>query len=376
MPKQFSSASEGRACAARPSLRLLLAVTAACVPALAASTAQAAAPEQLTLTGTTPKSSSLVPANSTTPLVFGGEEGVINNVVRFGTREALPISAVGNPGNEIGIYTNPECNGAPLETGTLEQLEETGVQVEVEADEATPLYADQTDLISSETSECSSPALTYYESSTVVTPPEEEPSGGGGGGPSGGEQQGGAVSANAPVAPRLHTVPAGRANNNAPRITGSAAGAGRVKIFTNSSCSGAPIANVSAAEFAGGIAAQVPDNSVTDFAGLSVASGKQSYCSPPATYIEDSLAPHTRITMGPGSKTRRHKAVFRFADTSGEAIGTHFKCKVDRHKWKSCHSPFKLRHLGFHSHVLRVRGTDQIGNREHKPAKRRFKVIH
>jgi hypothetical protein len=80
--------------------------------------------------------------------------------------------------------------------------------------------------------------------------------------------------------------------------------------------------------------------------------------------------------MGPGTKTRRHKAVFRFADTSEDPLGASFQCKVDHRSWKPCHSPFKLRHLHFHRYVLRVRGIDAIGNAEAKPAKRTFKVIH
>ena len=130
-------------------------------------------------------------------------------------------------------------------------------------------------------------------------------------------------------------------------LTGSALGADNVKIFTNSSCSGAPLDTVSVKELTTGVEVHVADNSTTNFAGISIANGKQSFCSPPATYIEDSTPPHVRITMGPGTKTRRHKAVFRFADTSGDPAGAQFTCKVDHGKWKTCHSPLKLRHLGF-----------------------------
>jgi hypothetical protein len=80
--------------------------------------------------------------------------------------------------------------------------------------------------------------------------------------------------------------------------------------------------------------------------------------------------------MAPGVKTRRRKAVFRFADTTEDPPGTNFLCKVDHHKWKPCSSPFKLRHLGFKRHLVRVKGIDAAGNAEAKGAKRRFKVIH
>jgi hypothetical protein len=115
---------------------------------------------------------------------------------------------------------------------------------------------------------------------------------------------------------------------------------------------------------------------VTDFAAISSANGKQSFCSTPATYIEDSTPPHVRITMGPGVKTRRHKAVFRFADTGEEPIGTSFRCRVNHGKWKACHSPFKLKHLHFRRYVLSVSAMDEVGNTEARPVKRSFKVIH
>src|SRR6185295_19615429 len=107
-------------------------------------------------------------------------------------------------------------------------------------------------------------------------------------GPSGEGSQGSGSSSNAPAPPRLHTVPGGRANNNTPSIVGAAPGASQVKIFSNSGCAGAPIATVSPAELSAGVPERVPDNSVTDFAAISIAKGKLSFCSTAATYIEDS----------------------------------------------------------------------------------------
>jgi hypothetical protein len=115
---------------------------------------------------------------------------------------------------------------------------------------------------------------------------------------------------------------------------------------------------------------------VTDFAAISAANGKQSFCSTPATYIEDSTAPRVRITMGPGVKTRRRKAVFRFATIDEEPAGTSFRCRVNHGQWKACHSPFKLKHLRFRRYVLSVSAVDDVGNADPKPVKRSFKVIH
>jgi hypothetical protein len=332
--------------------------------------AQAQKLPELEVTATSPASTQQAPANSTTPFVIGHEDGGITTAIHRPGRLSSLVAAAIDPSEEVVLYTEPGCVGEPIASGTLNQFEGIGIQVEVDPDSATTFYARHFD--PSETDEpsiCSKKGFTYWESSTVVTPPveppaEEAPAGQRPGSP------------NPPVAPRLRTQPSGRANNNAPRISGSAPGAERVKIFTNTSCSGSPVANVSAGELESGITMHVSDNSATDFTGFSVANDKQSFCSPPATYIEDSSPPLTRITMGPGAKTRRHKAVFRFADAGEDPLSTSFQCRVNHKRWKPCHSPFKLRRLGFHRYVLRVRGTDEIGNSETKPAKRSFKVVH
>jgi hypothetical protein len=370
MSKQHVIAREGRAKSARPSLRLLATAAVAAAALVVASPARAQKLPELEVTATNPISTEQAPANSTTPSIIGREDGGITTSIRNAGRLNLPVGATIEPSEEVALYTEPGCLGEPVAAGSLNEFEGTvGIQVEVPADTATTFYARHFDSNEvSQASDCSKKGFTYWESSTVVTPPSDPPAG-----KPPVEQRPG--SSNPPVAPRLRTQPSGRANDNSPRILGSAPGAERVKIFANTGCDGSPVANITADELGSGITLHVGDNSVTDFAGISVANGKQSFCSPPATYIEDSSPPRVRITMGPGAKTRRHKAVFRFADTSDDPAGAQFKCKVDHGKWKSCHSPLKLRHLGFHRYTLRVLGTDAIGNAETEPAKRSFKVI-
>jgi hypothetical protein len=349
---------------------LLPHVAALAVALTAAPSAQAALPE-LEVTATSPMSTEQTPQNSTAPFVIGHENGGVTATIHGGRGFSLPFTATIEPSEEVALYTEPGCTGAPIESGTLNEFEGGGIQVEVSPDTPTTFYARHFDPSEAkEPSTCSKKGFTYWESSTVVTPPVKPPSE-----EASVEQRPG--SPNPPVAPRLHIQPSGRANDNSPQITGSAPGAERVKIFTNTSCDGSPVVNISAGELGSGITMHVSDDSVTDFTGLSIANGKQSFCSPPATYIEDSSPPHTRITMGPSAKTRRHKAVFRFADTASEdPLSTSFQCKLNHGGWKSCHSPFKLRHLHSRRYVLRVRGTDEIGNAEPKPAQRSFKVIH
>jgi hypothetical protein len=374
MTKPSEHAVEGRANLARPSLCLLAFAVVVCL-AVNAATAHAEQPKELTLSGTNPRSSEMEPAGSTTPRVRGSDEGVGKSGINFGLTKK-PISSVSSPTNVVKVFTDPECKTTPIGTGTYSELEGNGIQVEVAPDSVTTFYANQAEAGEQENpSACSKKGLAYYESSTGAPPPSEPPPNGGTS-PSGEGSQGSGNSTGAPAPPRLHTVPGGRANNNMPSIVGAAPGASQVKIFSNSGCAGAPFATVSPAELSGGISARVSDNSVTDFAAISIAKGKQSFCSTAATYIEDSSPPRVRITMGPGAKTRRHKTVFRFADISGEPTGTSFSCRVNHGKWKSCTSPFKLRHLHFRRYVLRVRATDDVGNTEAKPVKRSFKVIH
>lgn len=380
MPKPRAS-SEGRARTARPSLCLLGVLATLSVAALAPAVAQAEKLETLVLTETSPKTTSSQPAGSTEPKVIGRGDGVITTGIGFGRPRTSAIASVLDPNNEVAIYTNAGCTGTPVATGTVGVLEGAGIPVEVSPDSPTTFYATESDPAHIlETSDCSTPGLTYWHSSTAPPMGSEPPAGE----PPAGEppaSQPPAVDGNhpaaaAPLPPRLRTQPGGPANDNTPRVVGAAPGADSVKIFGNSSCSGAPLAKVSAGELAAGVELRVPDNSSTDFTGLSVGNGKQSFCSPPATYIEDSTPPRTRITMGPGAKTRHRKVVFRFADMAGDPLGASFACKVDRGKWKACRSPFKLRHLSYRRHTLRVRGTDLIGNAEAKAAKRSFKVIH
>jgi hypothetical protein len=382
MTKRNGFAAEGRAIAARPSLCLLVLV-ALCACAVVAAPASAATNGQLVLTGTTPPSSASSPAESTTPRIRGGESGIIISVLRPRALRPVRTAAWGEAGNTVTIYTDSKCEGTPVATGTFEELKGTGIQVEVEEDSTTTFYASQTDSEDPlETSPCSTPGLTYYQGEAVEPPGEEEepPPGGGGeeppaGGGSGGGSSDPGVSPAAPVAPRIHMEPSGRANLNTPRVAGSAAGAERVRIFASAHCNGSPVVEASGAELTAGVAVRVPDNSETAFSALSLAGEAKSECSQAVTYVEDSIAPRTRITMAPGSKTRRRKAVFRFADVSGDPTGTKFECKLDRRKWRACYSPFKVKGLGYSRHTIKIRATDAVGNAEAKAVKRSFKVV-
>ncbi|HSS32875.1 MAG TPA: hypothetical protein VLL27_06295 [Solirubrobacterales bacterium] len=450
------STAKGRAVTARPFVLLgfVIAIVLA-VPSLAQATLL---PPLLT------ESNPVSPGALTAPRIKGQVEEEVIKAAPFGaTAFEEPITNSSEPNNTVTLYTDPSCTGSVAATGTVEQLEEPGIQVTVGAESTTTFYGIQNN--ATETSGCSPQGFSYRQVSSApsapafssvspaspanynfpyligsadpeatvsiyagvgcsgspvasgsgaafaapgiqvavadnsetsfyaraaiagftsvcsatpivyreVTPPPTEVSGGGGS-PGGGGVA--APPATPPPAPHLRTVPGGTGNDTTPTLTGSAPGAAAVKLFAGAACSGAFLAKVPVSSFAVGVELQVAENAAAAFSAISVSiSGRESGCSDPVTYLEDSTAPHTRITMGPAAKTAKRKATFRFIDTTGDAAGTVFLCKVDAAKWKRCSSPLSLRHLHPRRHVVRVKAVDPAGNAEPAGAKRQFKVI-
>ncbi len=302
------------------------------------------APEPPSFESVTPAS----PANNLFPHLIG----------------SAPVESV------VYIYSTPDCSGPPLGSGSAATFATEGIVVPVTKNSLTTFYARVT--LAGIPSTCSTSSIEYQDvappPSEEPQPPSEEPNKPGTEAP---PQQPGV----APEPPRLHLAPSRRSNDETPLVSATAAGAGSVELFENANCSGAPVAKGSAAQLAAGMQVQVPENKTTSFYGVSVgAGGVQSACSAPVVYVEDSLAPSTKITMGPGTRTRRNSVVFRFVDTTGNEPGTAFFCKMDRHKWRSCDSPFRVKHLSHRRHLFEVTAIDPAGNREASPVRQRFSV--
>lgn len=283
-----------------------------------------------------------------------------------------------DPQATVSIYASASCasghfpSGGPLATGSGAQFAAGGIQASVPDNSTTTFAAVAT--LAGFSSVCSSSTITYVEET-----PEGPGEGGGGGGgepTSPAQPQPASDPPGAPPAPKLRTTPEGTANDNAPSITGKAPGAALVQIFGSAGCGGPILAQGSVAQFSDGLPVQVADNTKSSFYGVAIdAGGDRSPCTPdPVEYVEDSTAPETRITSGPGAKTRKRKVSFRFADVS-EDLSAHFICRLDRRRWRSCSSPLRLRHLGRRRHLLRVKAIDAAGNREKKATKRRFRVV-
>jgi hypothetical protein len=286
-----------------------------------------------------------------------------------------------DPETTVDVYAGVDCSGIPVASGSAADFESSGIAVSVADNSTTTFHVKAT--LAEIASACSASSLAYQEVTPPPPPGGGTPPGSGGAGGSGGSagSSGGGSVAPAvpagppPTAPELRTVPGGSANDNTPLVTGRAPGASAVQIFANDRCAGNPVAKGSAAEFAAGLEVQVVDNATIELYGVALNGGGRSACSAAVVYVEDSTAPHTRITLGPGAKTRKRSAVFRFADVSGDPLGATFACKVDRGKWRPCHAPLHLRRLGVRSHVVRVKAIDAAGNRERGEAKRRFRVV-
>jgi hypothetical protein len=298
------------------------------------------------------------------------------------------------PDYEIQIFNNATCTVPAIKTGTAGELEDPGIPVNVAADTKTTLSARQVDPSDpSHPSPCSN-SLEYWEGNV---PGEEGSSGGGGdgggnspGGTSenggsgssqgaGDSSSGGSIPKGTPAggklgAPQIHLSPSERSNDPTPLVAGSAPGAENVSIYSNGSCSGTPVAKGAASQLSSGFEVSVPENAATTFSAVAIGA-QRSACSSSVTYTEDSTAPRTRVTMGPGVKTRKRKAIFRFTDITEDPPGTTFRCKVNKAKWKPCSSPFHLKHLKPRRYVLKIRATDLAGNVEPKPVKRTFTVV-
>ena len=182
------------------------------------------------------------------------------------------------------------------------------------------------------------------------------------------------VDTTAPPAPELtSTAPPSPANNNSPKVIGSAPAGSTVRLYSGADCSGTPLATVSAAQLAAGITVSVPDDSSTSFhATATTAAENTSGCSAPIAYVEDSSAPQTQIDGHPGALSASATAQFEFSASDGSGSGVaSYQCRIDSTQgvdWNACTSPKAYTSLGEGAHKLEVRAIDAAGNTDATPA--------
>jgi hypothetical protein len=82
--------------------------------------------------------------------------------------------------------------------------------------------------------------------------------------------------------------PPGPANDNSPRVKGSAAPDSTIDVFTSANCTGAPAVNdAPASDLNGaGISVPVPDNATTALSATAGGDGRRSRCSNSISYVE------------------------------------------------------------------------------------------
>ncbi len=282
-----------------------------------------------TLTGTDPSS----PANDNSPKILGNAEG----------------------GSTVKLYTNATCTGAPAATGSAAEFASPGLAVSVPDDSTTTFHATATDAAGN-TSTCSSGSVTYVEDSTLpdTTPPDP---------------------------PTLTgTDPSSPANENSPKVLGTAEGGSMVKLYETSDCSGSAAATGSAADFASpGLTVSVPNDSTTTFRATATdAADNTSGCSSGSViYVEDSTPPDTVIDSGPSGTTTDDTPTFTFHSTEPSST---FECSIDTGtaNFGPCsgpgasHTPSSPLDDG--TYTFRVRATDHAGNTDSSPATQEFTV--
>ncbi|MFP5389441.1 MAG: Ig-like domain-containing protein, partial [Thermoleophilia bacterium] len=188
------------------------------------------------------------------------------------------------------------------------------------------------------------------------------------------------VDTSAPPPPELNsTQPASPANENSPKLIGSAPAGSTVRLYESADCSGTPLVTVSAAQLAAGIAVSVADDSTTQWSATATSSADStSPCSAPITYVEDSTAPQSQIDSGPLGTSTSTNASFTFSgsDVGGTGVAS-FECRLDAAlevSWTPCVSPQSYAALLDGPHSFQVRAVDRAGNADESPATRDWNV--
>ncbi len=171
------------------------------------------------------------------------------------------------------------------------------------------------------------------------------------------------------------TSPGSPANDNSPRVRGTAPAGTTVYLFGSPGCAGAPVAHGSASSFAAeGIEVSVLDDTSSRFSAIAEGGGIDSACSEGAVaYAEDSRPPDTRIRGGPGRGSRPGSASFSLAAVP-PGSGTTFRCALDGRALHRCPRRVSFHRLDPGMHRFRALAVDAAGNADPSPGRRRFRV--
>jgi uncharacterized membrane protein len=199
-------------------------------------------------------------------------------------------------GTTVTVYENGDCTSGDETTGAASLFnmpDMNGIPVEVANDATTVLSATTTDMTG--TSLCSAP-ITYIEDSTAPMPPD-----------------------------LTVTSPASPANENYPKIFGSAEPGSAVSLYKTSGCTGVPSVISTATELASivGITLPVTGDAVTTVqANATDAAGNTSLCSSAISYTEDSTAPVAPVPSAtdPASPSSQNALRIKGAAEAGSTV--------------------------------------------------------
>jgi hypothetical protein len=111
-------------------------------------------------------------------------------------------------------------------------------------------------------------------------------------------------------------------------------------------------------------------NSAADFA--IAAPTLRSNAATPTEKECDTDAPQTKIKKRPKNRGSDDSPTFKF---KSDEVGSTFKCKLDRKRFRKCRSPKTYHGLNPGTHTFKVKAIDAAGNVDNSPAKDRFKVL-
>jgi hypothetical protein len=255
------------------------------------------------------------------------------------------LHGTADAGSTVEIFASGECEEPAVASGTSAEFASTGLKVTV------PVAADSTTSFSARavndegtSGPCSSAPLAYIEDSTP-----------------------GSIAL-------TRLSPAGPANENLPRVGGTAEPEATVRVFAGGGCGG-PVAGIgTGAQLGGsGIQVQVPDDSTTPITAVAIdPAGNSSACSAPLSYTEDSTAPDTTIIAGPRKPSPNRTPSFRLHTNDKSA---YFICQLDSNPVKRCLVFYRVERLSLGRHRISIAAVDPAGNVDPTPATRSWKVV-
>jgi hypothetical protein len=83
------------------------------------------------------------------------------------------------------------------------------------------------------------------------------------------------------------------------------------------------------------------------------------------------VRPQSRIHHLPAETTKRRLKI-RFSST---VVGSSFRCKLDKAKWRGCRSPYKTPQLSLGKHVFKLKAIGPTGLADKTPAVKKFEVV-